>query len=161
MGSSLQPVASNLIPWVCCMRYHAQRGQAATELREAYGVRPACWRFRSPYDRPKAGASSTHSIRFATFHAGAFARRNRPARFQQIMNNTSTSAVTQPRLAGDVSIRHPLGYTPRRWASLAVLSVFTSLASGAEGTDSFKLIRICFLARPLVWRARLYLALRG
>ena len=51
-----------------------QRRQAATELREAYGVRPACWRYRSANDRPKAGASSTHSIRFATLHAGAFAR---------------------------------------------------------------------------------------
>ena len=50
----------------------AQRGQAATELREAYGE----WSLLplSPaIDPPKAGASSTHSKRFATFHAGALA----------------------------------------------------------------------------------------
>ena len=40
-------------------RNSPQRGKTATELREAYGVRPACWRCR------KAGASSTHSKRFA------------------------------------------------------------------------------------------------
>ena len=36
-----------------------QGGKGATELREAFGMRPACWRCR------KAGASSTHSKRFA------------------------------------------------------------------------------------------------
>jgi hypothetical protein len=33
-------------------------------------------------------------------------------------------------------MRHLLGHIPRRWASLAALSVFTSLALGAEGTDT-------------------------
>jgi hypothetical protein len=55
---------------------------------------------------------------------------------QQIMNPASTSAVTPPRLVGGISIRNPLGRIPRLWASLAVLSVFTSLAMRAEGTDS-------------------------
>ena len=43
--------------------------------------------------------------------------------------------ATPPRRAGKTFIRHPLGCVPRRWASLAVLSLFTSLALGAEGAD--------------------------
>ena len=35
--------------------------------REAFGVRPACWRCREVWGGPKAGASSTHSKRFAQF----------------------------------------------------------------------------------------------
>jgi hypothetical protein len=39
-------------------------GKGATELREAFGVRPACWRCGKA-GGPKAGASSAHSKRFA------------------------------------------------------------------------------------------------
>lgn len=52
------------------------------------------------------------------------------------MNPTSTSMVTPPRLAREVPVGHSLGGIPGRWASLGVLSIFTSVALGAEGTDS-------------------------
>src|ERR1035437_2845598 len=42
-----------------------QRGKAATELREAFGVRGACSRFRTAQRLPTAPASWTHSKRFA------------------------------------------------------------------------------------------------
>src|ERR1035441_6079180 len=38
--------------------------------REAFGVRPACWRFRRASDGSKAGASSAHSKRFTQFGCG-------------------------------------------------------------------------------------------
>jgi hypothetical protein len=43
----------------------AQRGKAATELREAFGVRGACSRFRTAPPLTTAPASWTHSKRFA------------------------------------------------------------------------------------------------
>jgi len=43
----------------------APRCKAATELREAFGVRPTCWRCRKAWGGSKAGASSTHSKGFA------------------------------------------------------------------------------------------------
>ncbi len=42
-------------------------------LREAYGVRGACSRSRTMGSFTKAGASSTHSIRFARFGCGSAA----------------------------------------------------------------------------------------
>ena len=50
----------------------SQHSEAATELREAFGVRGACSRFPSAPRPAKAPASWTHSIRFATCHARAF-----------------------------------------------------------------------------------------
>ena len=46
-------------------RSKAQGGQAATEAREAFGVRGACSRFRTAPRHPIAPASWTHSKRFA------------------------------------------------------------------------------------------------
>ena len=43
--------------------------------REAFGVRPACWRCRKAWGSSKAGASSTHSKRFAQFACGFAALR--------------------------------------------------------------------------------------
>ena len=44
---------------------------SADELpREAFGVRGACWRCREVWGGSKAGASSTHSKRFAQFDCG-------------------------------------------------------------------------------------------
>jgi hypothetical protein len=45
--------------------HRLQRGKAATELREAFGVRGACSRFRTAPSLTTAPASWTHSIRFA------------------------------------------------------------------------------------------------
>src|ERR1039458_10431386 len=52
---------------------------ARKDLREAFGVRPACWRGRKVWGGPKAGASSAHSKRSAQFGCGiASAERPRP-----------------------------------------------------------------------------------
>src|ERR1035441_3128123 len=51
----------------------AAKGLADELPREAFGVRPACWRFRKVSGGSKAGASSTHSKRskrFAQFGYG-------------------------------------------------------------------------------------------
>jgi hypothetical protein len=43
----------------------ARDSNAAFELREAFGVRPACWRCHPAWSASNAGASSAHSKRFA------------------------------------------------------------------------------------------------
>jgi hypothetical protein len=58
-----------------------------------------------------------------------------PIYAQQLMNSTATSAVTTPRRAGDISLQHTRGRVPRRWACLAVLSLFANLGLGEEGAD--------------------------
>jgi hypothetical protein len=50
---------------------------AGERRREAFGVRPACWRFGLVCDDAKAGASWTHSKRFAPLGCGSAALRSR------------------------------------------------------------------------------------
>jgi hypothetical protein len=56
----------------CDSRNRSQAAKVPVDelLREAFGVRPACWRCRKAWGSPKAGASSTHSKRFAQFGCG-------------------------------------------------------------------------------------------
>src|ERR1039458_654424 len=69
------PISRNpcvFAPFRCEGRNSSQAARAfVDELpREAFGVRPACWRFRKALGGSKAGASSTHSRRFAQFGYG-------------------------------------------------------------------------------------------
>jgi hypothetical protein len=79
----------------------ATRKYADERRRKAYGVRPACWRFRSVCGRSKAGAGPSHSIRFAQFGCGLAAldlglsAANCPLRAIAIATNLTSAAAAE------------------------------------------------------------------